>query len=322
MKIKFKNLLIIILSVVLIFLLINIKENTYKNLDELEINYIDVGQGNAVLVRSKNKNLLIDGGNRSKSRYYYNYIKNKNLKKIDYMIASHYDEDHIAGLISILENYEVINVLTPSYKKETKIYKSFTRSLSKSNANVINPKQGDKFYLGDAKIEILWPKVYRNGVDNDNSIVVKISYGNMSFLFPADASKNVEDQLIYSGYNLKSDVLMLGHHGSKYSSSKEFLKEVNPKLAIISVGKNNRYGHPSNEVLNLLNKKNIKILRTDFDGNIIIKCHGNKIKINTYKEKSKSRKSYRFLKLAFYFYITPAIIFAKLSESPLPVTIT
>ena len=219
-------------------------------------------------------------------RYYHewreDYIKNKNLKKIDYMIASHYDEDHIAGLISILENYKVLNVLSPAYKKDTKIYKSFKKSLSNSNANIINPIQGDSFNLGDAKVKILWPKVYKDGVDNDNSIVVKITYRNMKFLFPADASKDVEDQLIYSGYNLKSDVLMVGHHGSKYSTS----KEVRPKLAIISVGKNNRYKHPSKEVIKLLNSENIKILRTDLDGNITIKCDGNKIKINTNKEKN------------------------------------
>lgn len=286
MKSYFKNLIILILSAILIFLLVETKEKKDKNLDELEITYIDIGQGNAVLVKSKNENLLIDGGNRANSRYYYNYIKNKNLKKIDYMIASHYDEDHIAGLISILENYKVLNVLSPAYKKDTKIYKSFKKSLSNSNANIINPIQGDSFNLGDAKVKILWPKVYKDGVDNDNSIVVKITYGNMKFLFPADASKDVEDQLIYSGYNLKSDVLMVGHHGSKYSTSKEFLKEVRPKLAIISVGKNNRYKHPSKEVIKLLNSENIKILRTDIDGNITIKCDGNKIKINTNKEKN------------------------------------
>lgn len=285
MKSYFKNLIILILSAILIFLLVETKEKKDKNLDELEITYIDIGQGNAVLVKSKNENLLIDGGNRANSRYYYNYIKNKNLKKIDYMIASHYDEDHIAGLISILENYKVLNVLSPAYKKDTKIYKSFKKSLSNSNANIINPIQGDSFNLGDAKVKILWPKVYKDGVDNDNSIVVKITYRNMKFLFPADASKDVEDQLIYSGYNLKSDVLMVGHHGSKYSTSKEFLKEVRPKLAIISVGKNNRYKHPSKEVIKLLNSENIKILRTDLDGNITIKCDGNKIKINTNKEK-------------------------------------
>ncbi len=285
MKSYFKNLIILILSAILIFLLVETKEKKDKNLDELEITYIDIGQGNAVLVKSKNENLLIDGGNRANSRYYYNYIKNKNLKKIDYMIASHYDEDHIAGLISILENYKVLNVLSPAYKKDTKIYKSFKKSLSNSNANIINPIQGDGFNLGDAKVKILWPKVYKDGVDNDNSIVVKITYRNMKFLFPADASKDVEDQLIYSGYNLKSDVLMVGHHGSKYSTSKEFLKEVRPKLAIISVGKNNRYKHPSKEVIKLLNSENIKILRTDIDGNITIKCDGNKIKINTNKEK-------------------------------------
>lgn len=285
MKSYFKNLIILILSAILIFLLVETKEKKDKNLDELEITYINIGQGNAVLVKSKNENLLIDGGNRANSRYYYNYIKNKNLKKIDYMIASHYDEDHIAGLISILENYKVLNVLSPAYKKDTKIYKSFKKSLSNSNANIINPIQGDSFNLGDAKVKILWPKVYKDGVDNDNSIVVKITYRNMKFLFPADASKDVEDQLIYSGYNLKSDVLMVGHHGSKYSTSKEFLKEVRPKLAIISVGKNNRYKHPSKEVIKLLNSENIKILRTDLDGNITIKCDGNKIKINTNKEK-------------------------------------
>lgn len=286
MKSYFKNLIILILSAILIFLLVETKEKKDKNLDELEITYIDIGQGNAVLVKSKNESLLIDGGNRTNSRYYYNYIKNKNLKKIDYMIASHYDEDHIAGLISILENYKVLNVLSPAYKKDTKIYKSFKKSLSNSNANIINPIQGDSFNLGDAKVKILWPKVYKDGVDNDNSIVVKITYRNMKFLFPADASKDVEDQLIYSGYNLKSDVLMVGHHGSKYSTSKEFLKEVRPKLAIISVGKNNRYKHPSKEVIKLLNSENIKILRTDIDGNITIKCDGNKIKINTNKEKN------------------------------------
>lgn len=285
MKSYFKNLIILILSAILIFLLVETKEKKDKNLDELEITYIDIGQGNAVLVKSKNENLLIDGGNRANSRYYYNYIKNKNLKKIDYMIASHYDEDHIAGLISILENYKVLNVLSPAYKKDTKIYNSFKKSLSNSNANIINPIQGDSFNLGDAKVKILWPKVYKDGVDNDNFIVVKITYRNMKFLFPADASKDVEDQLIYSGYNLKSDVLMVGHHGSKYSTSKEFLKEVRPKLAIISVGKNNRYKHPSKEVIKLLNSENIKILRTDLDGNITIKCDGNKIKINTNKEK-------------------------------------
>ena len=109
----------------------------------------------------------------------------------------------------------------------------------------------------------------------------------MSFLFPADASKSVEDQLIYSGYNLKSDVYMLAHHGSKFSNSKEFLKEVNPKLAIISVGKNNRYKHPSNSLVDSLNNSNIKILRTDEDGDIKIKCDGNKIKISTNKNNKK-----------------------------------
>lgn len=289
MKIKIKNIIIVLLSILFFFLLIYSKEDKKENLKDLEINYIDVEQGNAVLINTNNKTILIDGGNRSNSRYYYNFIKNKNIKKIDYMIASHYDEDHISGLISILENYQVSNVLCPDYKKDTKIYKSFKNSLKKSKANIIHPKKGDNFNISDAKIKILWPNEYKNSSDNDNSIVLKLKYGNMSFLFPADASVNVEDQLIYSGFNLKSDVVMLGHHGSKYSTSNEFLEEVDPKLAIISVGNNNRYGHPSNRVVKLLNDKNIKILRTDMDGDITINCDGNRIKVKTNKSNKNSK---------------------------------
>ena len=283
MKIKIKNIIIVLLSILLVFLLIYSKEEKKENLKELEINYIDVGQGNAALIKTNNETILIDGGNRSNSRYYYNYIKNKNIKKIGYMIVSHYDEDHISGLISILDNFEVSNVLCPDYKKDTKIYKSFKNSLKKSKANIIYPKKGDNFNISDARIKILWPNKYKNNIDNDNSIILKLIHGNMSFLFTGDASINIENQLIYSGFNLKSDVVMLGHHGSKYSTSNEFLEEVDPKLAIISVGNNNRYGHPSNRVLKLLNNKNIKILRTDIDGDITIKCDGNKIKVNTNK---------------------------------------
>ena len=257
-----------------------------------------MGQGNAVLIKTNNKTILIDGGNRSNSRYYYNFIKNKNIKKIDYMIVSHYDEDHISGLISILDNFEVSNVLCPDYKKDTKIYKSFKNSLKKSKANIIYPKKGDNFNISDARIKILWPNEYKNNIDNDNSIILKLIHGNMSFLFTGDASINIENQLIYSGFNLKSDVVMIGHHGSKYSTSNEFLEEVDPKLAIISVGNNNRYGHPSNRVLKLLNNKNIKTLRTDIDGDITIKCDGNKIKVNTNKSNKNSKIN---LRLSCYF---------------------
>lgn len=298
MKIKIKNIIIVLLSILLVFLLIYSKEEKKENLKELEINYIDVGQGNAVLIKTNNKTILIDGGNRSNSRYYYNFIKNKNIKKIDYMIVSHYDEDHISGLISILENFEVSNVLCPDYKKDTKIYKSFKNSLKKSKANIIYPKKGDNFNISDARIKILWPNEYKNNIDNDNSIILKLIHGNMSFLFTGDASINIENQLIYSGFNLKSDVVMIGHHGSKYSTSNEFLEEVDPKLAIISVGNNNRYGHPSNRVLKLLNNKNIKTLRTDIDGDITIKCDGNKIKVNTNKSNKNSKIN---LRLSCYF---------------------
>lgn len=285
MKKSYKNIIILVLSSILISLIYFTYKNEDSNVEgELEINYIDVGQGNGVLIRQGDKSLIIDGGNRSNSRYFYNYIDKKNTGKIDYIIASHYDEDHIAGLVGILENKKVNRVLCPDYKKDTKIYKSFMNSLKNSNAKAINPKMGDEFNLNEAKVKILWPKEYKEGTDNDNSIVVKVNFGKNSFLFPADAGKSVEDELIYSGYSLKSDVLMLGHHGSKYSSSNEFLKEVRPKLAIISVGENNRYKHPSNKLIKSLDGMRIKYLRTDQDGDIVLRSDGEKIKISTNKE--------------------------------------
>lgn len=280
MKSLFKNILIIFL---IIFLGL-ISYHTYFNekIDtNLDVNFIDVGQGNAVLVKEGDKVLLIDGGGRSSSRKYYSYIDNKNIDKIDYLLVSHYDEDHIAGLISILHNKKVQNVICPNYKKDTKIYKSFEKVLKKSNAQVIHPKVGEKFSLENAKFKVLWPKNYKDNLDNENSIVIKLSHGRNSFLFPQDIDIKIEDELIYSGYNLRSDILMLGHHGSKYSTSNEFLKEVNPKLAIISVGKNNRYDHPSKRVLNLLKKRDIKLLRTDIDGDISLISDGEKIKVST-----------------------------------------
>lgn len=288
MKKSYKNIIILVLS----FILLGLIYLTYEDIDynvegELEINYIDVGQGNGVLIRQGDKSLIIDGGNRSNSRYFYNYIDKKNIGKIDYLIASHYDEDHIAGLVGILENKKVDKVLCPDYKKDTKIYKSFMKALKNSNAKVINPKAYDEFTLNEARVKILWPKEYKEGTDNDNSIVVKVNFGKNSFLFPADAGKSVEDELIYSGHSLRSDVLMLGHHGSKYSSSNEFLKEVRPKLAIISVGENNRYKHPAKRVIKSLDDMGIKYLRTDQDGDIVLRSDGEKIKISTNKENKK-----------------------------------
>lgn len=286
MKSIFKNILIIVLLIILGLL----TYNTYSDEEidtNLEIDYIDVGQGNAVLVREKDKVLLIDGGSRSSSRKYYSYIEDKNIDTIDYLLVSHYDEDHIAGLISILYNKKVDKVICPAYKKDSKIYKSFMKALKQSKAKVIHPNLGDEFVLDEAIFKVLWPKSFKDGLDNENSIVVRLKHGNNSFLFPQDIDKKVEDELIYSGFILRSDVLMLAHHGSKYSTSKEFIEEVNPKLAILSVGKNNRYGHPSKRVLNLVNNENIKLLRTDVNGTISLVSDGSKIKIYVNKKNTQ-----------------------------------
>lgn len=285
MKSFFKNVVIIILFSILSILLYNTYRKDNVKIDKkLEVDYIDVGQGNASLVKNGKFVLLIDGGNRSNSRYYFSYVNSKNIDHVDYLLASHYDEDHIAGLISILNKKKVYNVICPDYKKDTKIYKAFKKAILKSKAKIIHPSVGDEFKLENAKFKILWPKAYKDSLDNENSLVIRLEHGKNSFLFPQDADSKIEDQLIYSGYKLRSDVLMVGHHGSKYSTTKEFLKEVRPKLAIISVGKNNRYKHPSSRVVNMIKNENIKLLRTDLDGDISLVSDGEKIIISTNKK--------------------------------------
>ncbi|MCI5839847.1 MAG: ComEC/Rec2 family competence protein [Peptoniphilaceae bacterium] len=277
MKRKINTVIFIILVSILLYIFPNHEIN--ENSNELEINYIDVGQGNCTLIECDNEVMIIDGGDRSHSSKVVSFLKKKNIKNIKYMVASHFDADHISGLVGVFYNFNVKNVLSPDYQADTKIYKSFINAQEKEKSKVIHPIVHSEYKLGDAKIRILGPSSFKYNKDNDRSIVVKLEYGNTSFLFPGDAQKESESAMIYSGENLKSDILLAGHHGSKHSTNEFFLDEVRPKVTIISVGKNNRYNHPSDEVIERLNKRSIEILRTDILGDIKVISDGKKIRI-------------------------------------------
>lgn len=248
----------------------------------MAVNYIDVGQGDATLIRVNGKNLLIDAGPNKSSDQLVSYIKNLGVTTIDYVIATHPHEDHIGGMDEIFYEFEIKNFLAPKVEHTTKTFEKMMTVVSNEGLKPIQLKagSGDKIDLGDGtSVEVFSPVQDKYDDLNDYSPIMKISFGDTSFIFTGDAEKLVEKEVINSGVNLDSDVLKIGHHGSTTSSSEEFIKLVEPSIAVIPVGVGNDYGHPHKETLDLLNKYNVKILRNDELGDIVIESNGKDITI-------------------------------------------
>lgn len=273
----------------------------------LEVNFFDVGEGDSILIETRGQNqVLIDGG---PSGDIVEKIAGEMPffdREIEMVILTHPDKDHIGGLFEVLENFKVGKVLMPEIigeKKEKEMYVSFKKLAEETGAEIIFAKEGQKIsFLPDKFLEgedfffprffILWPQ---NGFEskdtNDFSIVAKLSFGDINFLFTGDAPEKIEHLLLaknsdlggdVEGFGLESEILKVGHHGSKYSTGEYFLKEVSPRGAVISVGKNS-YGHPTAKVLNLLSKCDIEILRTDENGDIKIISDGREYQVITEK---------------------------------------
>lgn len=243
----------------------------------MSVTYIDVGQGDSEFILFPDgENMLIDGG--SDNGCAYSYIFENNIKNIDYLVATHPHEDHIGGLTEVCEKIEIKNVFMPDISSSTKTFNRFLKALNKNNVNAVVAKKGVVIKENDElKVEILSPVLDRYEELNDYSAVVKITYKDTSFLFMGDCEK-VSESLIDEN-DLKADVIKIGHHGSGSSTASRFIKKVNPKYAVICVGKDNDYGHPHDEVLNRLYNLGISVLRTDEDGNIKIKTDGKNITV-------------------------------------------
>lgn len=248
-----------------------------------EVHYIDVGQADAALVLFDGGSMLIDGGNASDSNLIAAYLKKLNIETLDYIICSHAHEDHVGGLSGALSVVQVKNVLAPQKEVDTKAYKNFKEKTTAQGLTIEHPKAGDKFALRSCEIEIFGPINENPKETNNSSIVMKLSYGDTSFLFTGDAERAEEADIINAGYDLSADVLKVGHHGSDTSTSYVFLREIMPKYAVISVGKNNN-GHPSEAVLSRLNDADTIVYRTDIIGDIIAASDGSNITITTTKK--------------------------------------
>ena len=280
-KINLKQKIIIILLLTsLIYTLYQKLQDIYNPSTTLQVHFIDVGQGDSTLIITPDKKtVLIDAGDEQHSSRTTGYIKSQGIDKLDLVIATHPDADHIGGMDKIIKNFDIGMFSMPLVSKDTKQYKEIKQELKNKKLKNKPLYTGDGLSIGkDVKLQILSPQKNKTYSDtNEYSIVARLLYKEVSFLFMADATMENEIAIINDFDDIRADVLKLGHHGSSTSTSDYFLGKVNPSIGVISCGKNNKYGHPHKEVMNLLEKYNIMIFRTDKQGSIVLKSDGYKI---------------------------------------------
>jgi competence protein ComEC len=280
-----KNFSLIILSLLLALnILAWIVVFDLSKIQPLEVVFFDVGQGDSIFIETpKKQQILIDGGPGSaileklgtEMPFYDNTL--------DLIILTHPEKDHLTGLISVLKRYKVENILWTGVKRDTLEFKEWERKILEEKANIKIAQAGQKIFAAKAVLEMLYPFENLAGQEfedsNETSIVSRLVFGENSFLFTGDIRKSEEKVLLEQRANLDSDILKVAHHGSKTSNSKEFVEKASPQIAVISVGKDNSYGHPTQEVLDILKSYGIKVLRTDQKGDIKIISDGKEIKI-------------------------------------------
>ena len=255
--------------------------DTSKPEGMLEVHYIDVGQGDATLIKCGSHAMLIDGGNNNKGTTVQLYLKKQGVESLDYVIGTHPDADHIGGLDVIVYKYNCDTVIMPDYEKDTKTYQELVDVIHDKNMKITYPVVGEQYALGEAKFTIIAPNSNSYGGNaNDYSVAILLEYGKNRFLFTGDAEEASEAEMLTNGIDISADVYKVAHHGSRSASTQEFLNAVHPKYAVISCGEGNSYGHPHAEVLNRLRSMGVEVFRTDEQGSIIASSDGENINWN------------------------------------------
>ena len=242
---------------------------------EVLFHFIDVGQGDAILITSAEGNMLVDTSVQSARDELVAYLEAAGVHTIDYLVLTHPDADHIGNADYIIENYDVKNILLPDFAATTKTYERMLTAMENSEANVICPEPGYTFSIGALQNTVIAPNDdYKDA--NEVSIVIKSVYGETSVMLTGDAEVESEEDIVkvWSAESLKCDILKVGHHGSTSSTTDDFLAAVDPEIAVISCGEGNTYGHPHVETIDKLNAKGVEIYRTDLLGNIVFKTDG------------------------------------------------
>lgn len=247
---------------------------------ELAVHYLDVGQGDCILAACDGEYMLIDAGDNNQGTKIQNYLTKQGVKKLKYAVGTHPDADHIGGLDVILYKFDCGTVMMTGQSKDTVTYRDVVDTMKQKGYRNTVPEPGDSFVLGSAECTVLSPgKKYEDA--NNNSIVLRVVHGENTFLFMGDAEEEAETDILKSGADVRADVLKVGHHGSRSSSSEKFLKAVDPSYAVISCGEGNSYGHPHAETLNHLRAMGVEVLRSDEQGTIVAVSDGSKITWNS-----------------------------------------
>ncbi len=279
-KYAVRSIIFVIIFIIALVGYIRDQHNADKIEDAVEMHIIDVGQGDSVLFKTPMGNVLIDAGTNSSEQSLFDYLDSQGVYDFEYCIFTHPHEDHIGGADMIFENYDVRNVIISPAVTTTRTFEIFLDALERSEANVIEAVAGDKYKLGDLEMMIMGPTVVGNQRDlNNTSVITRISYGSVRMLFTGDAEKQQEGDILhsFSSLELNCDFLKMGHHGSSTSSSDKFIDAVSPSFAAISCGRDNDYGHPHREIIQLLEKRGIEYHRTDEEGSLVYICDGKSI---------------------------------------------
>lgn len=245
-------------------------------MDGLYVHYIDVGQGDSELVCCNGEYMLIDAGEPDASDAVLEYLDRHGIDKLDYLVCTHSHSDHCGGLDAVAESLEVETVFTSPYAGDSPSYEIFTDAVYDAGLELTVPVLGESYRLGEASFSFIGPLEDYDNL-NDDSLVMRLEYGDTSFLFTGDMTSKAEKDLINDGADLRCDVLKVGHHGSSGSSCYQFLYEAQPGIGVISCEKGNSYGHPHEETLSRLNDADVTVYRTDLEGSIVIFSDGMKV---------------------------------------------
>ncbi|WP_457786535.1 ComEC/Rec2 family competence protein [Geobacillus sp. Geo 8.1] len=272
-----------VLSIVVTFVFILVPTNSISNAatKTLSVHFINVGQGDSIYIKAPNgEDILIDGGNKDGSDVVA-YLKKQRVKDIEIMIATHPDADHIGGLDEVLKAFPVKSVYAPKVGHTSQAYKDFLIAVKNEKLTIKTAQANVTLPIKGVTAKFVGPvKTYSKSDTNDWSAVLRLTYGKNTFLFTGDAEFKAESDMIKAKQPLKADVLKVGHHGAKTSTSTTFLNAVKPKYAVISVGKNS-YGHPTKEVLNRLKAAKVTVYRTDQKGTIVFTSNGSTLSLKT-----------------------------------------
>lgn len=245
----------------------------------MEVHFIDVGQGDATLILAEGHAMLIDAGDNNKGTAVQLYLKKRGVERLDYLVLTHTDSDHIGGADVIISKFDIGQIFLSDFKKENKTYRELMESMKNRGMTFSAPEVGAEYKLGDAVFTIIAPNDTYDD-PNDSCIALIIDHGENSFLFSGDCEEAAERDILENGMDLDVDVYQAGHHGSRTSSMEEFLDVMSPEYAVISCGEGNSYGHPHAQTLNNLRARHIQVFRTDEQGSIVAYSDGTDITWN------------------------------------------